>query len=271
VPAFHFIAGLPRAGSTLLAALLSQNPQLSARMTSPVGSMVSAMLRSMSAENEGAVFIEDAARDRVLRGLVASYYAETPAATVFDTNRVWASRLPLIAKLWPEARLILCVRNPAWVLDSIESLVRRNPLQPSGIFRYETNSTVYSRVDGLIGMNGLVGFAMNAVREAVFSGEGQRLLLVRYETLVADPRKVLAAIYDAIGAAPFEHDLGAVPQDALALEFDARMGTPGLHSVGRRVEARTRPSILPPDLFQLHSKSAFWDTIGGLPRNVRVI
>ena len=40
----HFISGLPRAGSTLLAALLRQNPRFSAGMTSPVGRSAFAML-----------------------------------------------------------------------------------------------------------------------------------------------------------------------------------------------------------------------------------
>jgi len=35
----HFIAGLPRSGSTLLAGILRQNPRFHAAMTSPVGAM----------------------------------------------------------------------------------------------------------------------------------------------------------------------------------------------------------------------------------------
>ena len=35
----HFISGLPRWGSTLLAAILRLNPRLHAGMTSPVGAM----------------------------------------------------------------------------------------------------------------------------------------------------------------------------------------------------------------------------------------
>lgn len=268
---FHFIAGLPRAGSTLLAALLSQNPRLSARMTSPVGGLVSAMQRGMSAENESAVFVDDEARARVLRGIVENYHAASPAAVVMDTNRIWASRLPLIARLFPDARVILCVRNPAWVIDSIERLVRRNPLLPSGIFGHDPGGTVYSRVEALVGANGMVGFAMNAVREAVFSAERGRLLLLRYETLVADPARALAAVYEAIGEPPFAHDANAVPQDDLALAFDARMGAPGLHSVGRQVAASARDTILPPDLFATHSKTGFWDSIGALPRNVKLV
>jgi hypothetical protein len=38
--AFHFISGLPRAGSTLTAAILRQNPRFHAGMSSPVAGPV---------------------------------------------------------------------------------------------------------------------------------------------------------------------------------------------------------------------------------------
>lgn len=43
------MAGLPRSGSTLLAALLRQNPRLHANVASPVAGLFLAMLREMSA------------------------------------------------------------------------------------------------------------------------------------------------------------------------------------------------------------------------------
>ncbi len=48
---YHFISGLPRAGSSLLAALLRQNPQLHADVTSPVARLYAAMLMGMSEEH----------------------------------------------------------------------------------------------------------------------------------------------------------------------------------------------------------------------------
>jgi len=57
-----FISGLPRSGSSLLAALLLQNPALHAGITSPVGSLVATMPREVSQGNETAVMIDDAQR-----------------------------------------------------------------------------------------------------------------------------------------------------------------------------------------------------------------
>jgi sulfotransferase len=144
----HFISGLPRAGSTLFAALLRQPPSARAGMTSPVGSLFTALLREMSQANETAVFVDDADRQAILRGLFAAYYRDAhPGDLVFDTNRLWCAKLPALAALFPEARIICCVRDVPWIMDSLESLIRRNPFELSRIFNFEPGGA------------GLVGFA----------------------------------------------------------------------------------------------------------------
>ena len=86
----HFIAGLPRSGSTLLAGILKQNTRFHAGMTSPVGAMYMALEGAMSRRNEAAVFIEDEQRRDVLKGLFSNYYAGIHKdRLVFDTNRAW--------------------------------------------------------------------------------------------------------------------------------------------------------------------------------------
>ena len=220
----HFIAGLPRSGSTLLAALPRQNPRFSAGMTSPAGSLFNAMPRETSQRNETAVFIDDALRERLLRAVFEACYAGIhPTHVVFDTNRQWTAKLPALTRLFPEARVICCVRDLAWVVDSIESLIQRNAFELSGIFNFEPGGTVYSRVDGLGSPTGMVGHAYTALREAVYGAFADRLLLLRYETLTADPAGALAAVYDFLGEAPFAHDPYRIEPCYDMIEFDARL------------------------------------------------
>jgi sulfotransferase len=51
-----------------------------------------------------------------------------PAEVIFDTNRGWCAWTPAIARLFPDARVIACVRELPWVIDSIERLVQRKRL-----------------------------------------------------------------------------------------------------------------------------------------------
>src|SRR5436853_1122507 len=107
----HFISGLPRSGSTLLSAVLRQNPRIHANMSSPVAAMFLALQGSMSRRNEGTVFTEEAQKREVLRTLFSAYYhAIHPTQVVVDTNRMWCSKLPTLAQLFPSAKVICCVR-----------------------------------------------------------------------------------------------------------------------------------------------------------------
>src|SRR3954453_7034449 len=86
----HFISGLPRAGSTLLSAILKQNPRFHAGMTGPVGSLVDGMMRTMSMSNETAIFITDPQRRAIIENIFSTFYNDMPKGdVVFDTNRVW--------------------------------------------------------------------------------------------------------------------------------------------------------------------------------------
>jgi sulfotransferase len=268
----HFISGLPRAGSTLLAALLRQNPYFAAGMTSPVGTVFNAMLGATSARNEGSVFVDDDQRRRLLRACFDAYYADIhPRQLVFDTNRQWTTKLPALTQLFPDATVICCVRNPAWIVDSIESLIRRNAFELSGIFNFDPGGTVYTRVEVLSKADGMAGFAWHALREAVYGPHAERLVLVRYESLTTNPLGTLAAIYQAIGQPLFTHDPQNIEPTYDMVEFDMRLGTPGLHHVGRAVQSQTRPTILPPDLFARFANDAFWDDPEQLPKGVRLI
>jgi sulfotransferase len=266
----HFISGLPRSGSTLLSAILRQNPRFRAGMTGPVGSLVEALLRAMSMSNETAVFINDAQREALLHAVVSTYYADVPEGhVVFDTNRLWCAKLALIAALFPRARVICCARDVPWIFDSIERLLRKNKFQPSGIFNFDPGGTVYSRVEGLSGNNGMVGFAWNALREAFSGEETDRLMVLTYETLTGRPREAIAAVYDFIGEPAFAHDFDNIEFDAA--EFDRRLGTPGLHKVGRHVRREERTSVLPSDLIRKYENDAFWRDPARNPKKVRVV
>jgi sulfotransferase len=139
----------------------------------------------------------------------------------------------------------------------------------SKIFNTDPGGTVYSRAEGLSGGSGMVGFAFNALREAYYGEEAQRLMLLRYETLANKPAEAMKAIYEFIGEEPFAHDFNNVEFDAE--EFDARLGTPGLHRVGRMVKAEPRETVLPPDLFHRFDSDTFWEDAKLNARRVLIV
>ena len=265
----HFISGLPRSGSTLLAALLRQNPRFEAGMSGPLAGLFGSLLGEMSARNEFSMFIDDTTRERILRGLFDNFYAERSAEVIFDTNRYWCGWMPAIARLFPDAKVIACVRELPWVVDSIERLVQRNVFSPSSIFNYSAGGTVYTRAKSVVAPDGMVGAPYDALKQACYGAQRDRLLLMQYETLTTDPAKAMHAIYSFLGEPAFEHDFGHVDYDVT--EFDERAGTPGLHTVRGTVKAEPRETLLPPDLFNRFANDAFWRDPQRIPAGLRVV
>lgn len=256
---FHFISGLPRSGSTLLAAILRQNPAFHANISSPVGAMVTALLQQFSAGSEYATQVSNLQRQALLQGLFYSYYTEQQdKQLVFDTNRLWCARLPLLQTLFPQSKVIACVRNVAWIMDSIERLYVADPFENSRLFNDENErSTVYSRTDTLAMTNRMVGYAWTALKEAYYSPHAKSVLLIDYQLLTEAPEKVMKLVYQFIDEPWYEHDFNNLEFDTP--EFDQNLGLSGLHKIRSKVAVAARQTILPPDVFDRFSQMNFWD------------
>ena len=268
----HFISGLPRSGSTLLAGILRQNPKFHAGMSSPVGALFNQLLNAMGATHEHAIFIEEEQRQDVLRGLFDSYYRKIhPEKLVFDTNRLWCSRMAALASLFPESKVIACVRDPIWVINSFERLIRKNALMVSRMFPGDANATVFTRVDHLTGKLGTVGFAWNALQEAFYGEHARgRLILIDYEALTREPEPTMSRLYELLSLPPFGHDFENVSYEGGG-EFDHRLGVPGLHTIGQRVEFAPRRTILPSELVRRFANQCFWRNREDNPSGVAVL
>jgi sulfotransferase len=267
----HFVAGLPRSGSTLLSALLRQNPRFHAAVTSPVAALVQALQQKMCGNSEFASFFDDRRRADLLRGLFDAYYGQDTSRQVhFDTNRTWTGKMALLEELFPDSRVICCVRDVGWIIDSIERMLNKNPLQYSRIFDFKPGSSVYARADILMNPDsGLIGHAWSTLREAWFGDLARRLIIVRYDQLAADPKRVLDGIYAELGEPPFAHQFTDIDYDEPA--YDADLGLPGLHKVHSKVEPLKRPMGIPPDLFARYAESSFWARPEMNLRGVRVL
>lgn len=254
---FHFISGLPRSGSTMLSAILRQNPRFHAGMSSPVASLFEGMVGQVSAGSELSTMVSTDQRRRLLKGLFDSYYGEREEQVVFDTNRAWTGKLSALLQVFPDAKVICCVRDLSWIMDSIERQFRADAFENTALFNNPgERATVYTRLEALANANRLVGFPYHALREACWSEHAEHLLIIDYDMMVAQPAEVIKLLYQFIGEEPFDHDFDNVKYDAP--EFDSQLGVRGLHKVHEKVGPRPRETILPPDLFDRYKNMAFW-------------
>jgi sulfotransferase len=248
----HFISGLPRSGSTLLASILRQNPRFHAQMSGPVEHIYTSVLGAMSGRNDFSVFITEDHRKRVLRGIFETYYADIAGdKVIFDTNRNWPNRLPGLVQLFPDAKIICCVRDLVAILNSFEHLVKKNPFEVSRFVGFDPEISVYARIERLMdSRTGPVGKALCALREGYASENRSKLLLVDYDELIAHSEKVVSNIYKFINEPLFQHDMANLQYEEK--EFDTRIGLPGMHTVRSKIgfEMKNQELILPKDIVE---------------------
>ena len=256
---FHFISGLPRSGSTLLASILRQNPRFTSNIESPTGKIILTLQEAMTVRNESEYFITDTVRVRLLRAIFTEFYATECTEVVFDNNRRWCANADLILTLFPDAFIICCVRHPAMILDSFEQLARSSPLTLSMITDGKSNLAIHGRFHRYLAPDGVVGYAWRALQSAWFSPRRERLIIVDYNRLAAAPGAVLQKLHGRLGEPLFEYDFEHILQIPGVKEFDARTGTPGLHNLRNVVSYAPSPMpVFPPELART-IPTPFWE------------
>ncbi|VUD61833.1 hypothetical protein TDB9533_02904 [Thalassocella blandensis] len=263
----HFISGLPRSGSTLLAGILAQNPRFHAAMTSPVAALINGVLEQTGANSEFYSFFTSEKRKSLCKALFNSYYEDKlEHEVIFDTNRIWSARMHQLVELFGDFKLICCVRNPAWIMDSFEHIYRKNPFDYSRMYSPASRQTVYSRCEALVNGAGTVGSAWTALKEAYYGEFSDRLLLVDYDLLTQHPGRAIQLLYQFLNEPEFDHDFNNVEYQEES--FDSLIGVKDLHTVKRKVEFSARRTILPPDLFTKYQDMDFWQDTAGTSANI---
>jgi sulfotransferase len=253
-----FISGLPRSGSTLLSAILRQNPEMYADISSPVQGLVTSAIQVVTGSETNHLIHEDK-RKTILRGLFESYYADVDRPLVFDTSRGWTSKTNLLKDLFPQTKIICCVRDLFWILDSFERITAKNSLYGAALTDNESCQTVTTRCDALMD----VKKQGQVVKPYYFLEEGlllnpDMIMLMEYEDLCKNPESMIKKIYDFIDKPYFEHDFDNVEYENEV--FDRALNMKDLHTVRKRVTWQERPSILPKSVFEKYSGKEFWRT-----------
>jgi sulfotransferase len=243
---YHFITGLPRSGSTLLSSILNQNPRFHSSITDPLVTMVKGVIET-SQDGPGMKYeVPVERRKNTVKGLFRGYYEHIDKPVIFNTNRAWTLMTPQIKDLFPKSRLLVCVRDINWILDSFEIAHRKNPLTTNTVTG-GLSGTVYSRVEMLMEEKGIVGFPYIGIKQAITSSEKNRLMLIEYDQLCKNPAQIMKSVYNFIGEEYYQHDFDNV--EGRWNEYDSEIGIE-LHSVKKKVEFTPRQFILPPDILQ---------------------
>lgn len=213
---YFFMAGLPRSGSTLLSALLDQNPRIHAGPASPVVSTMLVIENHFRTDPFFNGYPKLAQGNAIIKGVIDQFYTDTDRPIVIDKNRAWPGNIRCIeGYIGQRAKIICPVRNVAEVIASFIAMIHRHPYKEGNgrlniideqLVRAGLKLNDDNRCDFLAGPQGILGQSIAAIQEAIHQGFADRLHFVDYQQLVAKPQQTMDAIYAFLGEPSFAHD-----------------------------------------------------------------
>jgi sulfotransferase len=258
----HFIAGLPRAGSTLLCNILNQNPNFHATSTSGILDIILAIRNQWENVNEFRAAPNKAGKNAVMKGILQDYYSTVERPVVFDKSRGWCAHVELAEYILDrQVKILVPVRTITDILSSFEKLYRTQahewqfPQEKTHFFQWQT---VEGRADVWMREDQPVGIAYNRIRDALTRGFGDRLLFIEFDHLTSAPEYTMKQVYNFIGEDYFPHNYDHVEQTTS--EDDDIHGIPGLHTIRSKVEPLVSDArkVLGDAVMQKYENAEFW-------------
>tara|TARA_Y100000004_G_scaffold154430_1_gene178572 strand:- start:1729 stop:2538 length:810 start_codon:yes stop_codon:yes gene_type:complete len=253
---YYFISGLPRSGSTLLSAILRQNPDFYADIASKLPSIIESTIEIISNSNQDAT-INKIQRKNIIYDTFNGYYKHIDKPIVFDSGKEWTSRTFLLKELFPYTKIICCVRDVVSILNSFETIFSKNPLYKNKLLRY--TGDVYNRCHELMNEeNGIVRVPFFYLKEG-YAANPEMIHFIEYKNLCKEPEKTMRGVYEFLEKPYYSHDFENVEYSNK--NFDKACNTKDLHTVRKSVEYKPPRIILPPEIVQKYKKMnmEFWE------------
>ena len=251
---YYFISGLPRSGSTLLSAILRQNPKFHSGISD---TLVSHFRSQIEVSNEVPSNEFDEQRlKHILTSTVDSFYYNVSKPIIFNTNRLWTNLLPELKALYPYTKVICCVRDINRIIDSFERMHQKNPFTISSVYGKSVDLNVYTRSHSLMVEGGVVKLPYDSLKSAFTGPHSDMLMLVEYNILTKNPEGTMKAIYNFIGQPYYNHDFNDV--ESSYDEYDSNIRLKGLHTTQKVVKHTEKSYILPPDILNQYSNLEVW-------------
>jgi hypothetical protein len=234
----HFLSGVPRSGSTVLAAILNQNPMTHVSTTSALGAALDGLATAWHRDN--LLVNNDPERKKLahtMRGVIDAFYEDVPKPVIIDKARNWP--IPVIMQamgqvLGHKPKIIATVRS---IPDCMASFVR--VAKPENLDDFLVNSSLTNHLKGSY-----------QTLQGGYAYDPESFLFVEYEDLLADPKAQLQRIHAFLDLPDFDYDYANIDGSTVKEDDENLHGYSGLHDIKPVLEKQHQQS--PKDVLKHH-------------------
>lgn len=215
----HFLSGIPRSGSTVLAAILNQNPATHVSTTSGLVHALDGLANTW--HSAGLLNENDPNREKLaqtMRGCIDAFYEETDKPVIIDKSRGWP--IPQIMGAMNQVldRQVKVIATVRPVPDCMASFVRVAKPEDLDEFMYSGQLADHLK-------------AAYLSLEAGYKAMPENFMFVEYDKLLADPQGQLERIHAFLELPAYDYDFGNIDGSSVKEDDENLHGYAGMHDV----------------------------------------
>lgn len=241
---YYFLSGMPRAGSTLLAAILNQNPDIHVSTSSPVVHLMWQLQTYLSTDDFYHSYPKPKFQQTLISSVIDTYYQDNQERYIIDKNRTWSGSLNLVTKYITDQPKILCpVRKTSEILQSFLKLMQQYPgnMIDENI---KPPYTLQKRCDYLLSTNSVL---MASVHQ-ILNAPKNIIHFIDYDELLSHPKETIDSVYRFLGIPHYTHSFTAIENQIQ--EDDTVYGMPTMHTVKSSLVKTVHEIQLPDDVLK---------------------
>jgi sulfotransferase len=264
---YHFLAGLPRSGNTLLSSILNQNTHLHCSQLSPINALLWTY-KDIPKGNENGLRYENAeGLNAVGKNLINNFYSNVNKNVIIDREKCWGveGNFNLIKDfITPNPKIIFTVRPIIDILSSFISILPEDSYVDRDMYdsgwwgkRYLTKND--NRCDYLMRPYGLIDKVMMSGNIILNPENKDAFCIIEYDELIHAPQQTMDRIYNFLELPTHLHDFNNLITEED--DSDEKNGFPrDFHKIRPKVEkVSKRPEdVLSDYVLNKYSNLEWW-------------
>jgi len=262
---YHFLAGLPRSGNTLLSAIFNQNPDIYSTPLSPLPSFMYDFYNTANVMEQVVRNNENKIKSEIfLSSFLDNFYKEVEKPVVIDREKAWGTpgNLNIIKEyITPTPKIIFTVRD---ILEIIASFINmdaqylKNESYNAGYYISNYRSPKDLISEHLMAFNGDIDKGLLSLASAFYPENAGMFHIVEYNDLVFNPDETMNKIYDFLEMPYYQHNFNKIVK--IEKDNDEALGLPkNLHDIRKSLsQSSTSLDILSDYIKHKYSNMEFW-------------
>lgn len=239
---YFFLSGIPRSGSTLLASILNQNPEIYVSAESPLPEIMQSVCNQYVSNQN---LDHDRSKDiyNVLDKTIPLFYEGYEEKYIIDKSFLWTEPKPyeLLQKhLKNDIKIVCTVREPLEIFASWHRVSKnKSPDECAYFFQQDV-------INGITNMQRIIA-----------DGDRENILIIDYEDLIKDTEKKIDEVYEFLNIEKYSHDLSKIINPH---EYRDVSGIKGQHEIKNKItkESYEIEKMFSSDTIKKYSGLDFW-------------